>query len=305
MTHPPDRSHIETEAFNPRCRDLHQLSPTQCVERIIEEDRAVHLALQQASTSISNLMEAATDGFCKGGRLISFGAGTSGRLAVLDASEAPPTFHVSPNRVIGFIAGGDTSLRTSSEGAEDDAYGAIPELEKLDLKPEDTIIGVAAGGTTPYVRGGLTWAAQHTSAPVTAMICCARVELPTACQHMIFLNTGPEVLSGSTRMKAGTATKMALNTISTSLMIQEGRVYRNLMVDLKASNQKLQDRAARIFCEVTGLDRNAAFAHLDLAKGQLKTALVMHQLGVDFKTAQEALNSTSLSSILDNDTRKN
>jgi N-acetylmuramic acid 6-phosphate etherase len=258
---------------------------------MIEEDLAIHRAMEAAHPSISAFLTTAQEGFCCGGRIIYFGAGTSGRLAVLDASEAPPTFQVEPERVVGFIAGGDSSLRVSSEGKEDDSLGALPELRALNLKPEDCVIGVAAGGTTPYVRGGLEWAAALPSPPTTALITCSDVPKPIGVQHQIFLPTGPEVLTGSTRLKAGTATKMVLNIISTTLMIQEGRVYDNLMVDLKSSNEKLLDRAARIFSQITGIERNDAFARLSDAGGHLKTALVMFKKDVERELAGELLET--------------
>ena len=295
---PPDRSHIATEQRNVNTGDLHRLSVQDCVNRIVDEDMAVHRAMKKASSDLSDLIESAKVGFCAGGRLVYFGAGTSGRLAVLDASEAPPTFHVDPGRVVGIIAGGDGSLRVSSEGKEDDSLGAIPELQSLDLDERDTLIGIAAGGTTPYVRGGLEWAAQLEPAPLTAMISCAPVLKPEGVDHMIILETGPEVLTGSTRMKAGTATKLALNTISTTLMIQEGRVYGNLMVDVKASNQKLRDRAARIFSTLTGTSREDAFIWLEKADNELKPALVMKSCGKTLLEARLALEQSTLHELL-------
>jgi N-acetylmuramic acid 6-phosphate etherase len=299
MILPPDRSHIDTEQRNSRCDDLHSLSVQQCVHRLVEEDKAVHRAMQQAEEGISRFIEAASPGFCQGGRLVYFGAGTSGRLGVLDASEAPPTFQVERGRVVGIIAGGDSSLRTSSEGKEDEPDGAIDELEQLQLQPNDTLVGIAAGGTTPYVRGGLEWASSLPHPPLTAMISCSTVEPPRGVAHMIILSTGPEVLTGSTRMKAGTATKLALNTISTTLMIQEGRVYRNLMIDLKASNAKLRDRAARIYSQLTGATRQEAFLQLKQADGELKTALVVHHKNVSLQKARSLLTKHSVAELLE------
>jgi N-acetylmuramic acid 6-phosphate etherase len=193
--------------------------------------------------------------------------------------------------VVGIIAGGDDSLRVSSEGKEDDSQGVLPELLALSLNEKDTLIGIAAGGTTPYVRGGLEWATQLDSAPLTAMISCSNVSTPNGVDHMIVLETGPEVLTGSTRMKAGTATKLALNTISTTLMIQEGRVYGNLMVDVKASNEKLKDRAARIFSTITESSREEAFDWLAKAENELKPALVMKLCDKNLSDARLALKS--------------
>ena len=299
MSLPPDRSHIDTEQQNSNTGDLHRLSVSACVERIVQEDFAVHRALVEAQPALSRLIEAAKVGFCAGGRLIYFGAGTSGRLGVLDASEAPPTFQVDPTRVVGFLAGGDGALRKSSEGKEDEWDGAIPELRALNLKERDMLIGIAAGGTTPYVRGGLEWAARMYDRPLTAMISCAEVAAPEGVEHLIILRTGPEVLTGSTRMKAGTATKLALNIISTTLMVQEGRVYGNLMVDVRASNAKLQDRAARIISTLTGLDREKAFHILKEADLELKTALVMCHKKLDAIGSRQLLRSQRIGEILD------
>ena len=208
---------------------------------------------------------------------------------MLDASEAPPTFQVDPGRVVGIIAGGDSALRVSSEEKEDDPRGALGELEALELTDDDTVLGLAAGGTTPYARGALAIAKELSAGCVTGLITCARVDPPAGCDHMIVLETGPEVVTGSTRMKAGTATKLALNTISTTLMIRSGRVYRNLMVDLRATNDKLRDRAARIVSTLTGLEREASFELLSRARGGVKAAVVMQRLGVDVDEAERRL----------------
>lgn len=274
---PPDRSHLLTEQRNPRSISLHALSVADCIALIHREDLAIHDALGKAGPALAALIEAAETGFMADGRLIYLGAGTSGRLGVLDASEAPPTFQVDPGKVIGLIAGGDAALRRSSEGKEDDPDGARPELEALNLTRRDTLIGIAAGGTTPYVLGALGIAKARPSPPTTALIVCSPIPRPEHTDHLIVLETGPEVLTGSTRMKAGTATKLALNTISTTLMVRAGRVYENLMVDVRATNAKLRDRAARIVSTLTGLARQDAFALLDRAGGAVKTAIIMHR----------------------------
>jgi len=211
---------------------------------------------------------------------------------VLDASEAPPTFQVEPGRIVGIIAGGDASLRKSSESKEDDARGAWGELDGLRLTGQDTVLGIAAGGTTPYVLGALEYckdAGRGEQRPLTGLLVCTQVEKPEAADHLIVLKTGPEVLTGSTRMKAGTATKLALNTISTTLMVRSGRVYENLMVDLRATNDKLRDRAARIVGMLTGLSREECFGLLERAGGVVKTAVVMHRAGLDRETAESTL----------------
>ena len=256
--------------------NLHELGVTDIVALIAREDRAVLDAMAAAQSALARFIEAVEPGFAAGGRLIYLGAGTSGRLGVLDASEAPPTFAVPPGRIIGIIAGGDGALRISSEGKEDDADGARAELESLNITGNDAVLGIAAGGTTPYPRGALAIAKQMAPGCVTGLLCCSPVEPPPHCDHLIVLLTGAEVLTGSTRMKAGTATKLALNTISTTLMIRSGRVYQNLMVDLRATNDKLRDRAARTITVLTGLSRDQSFEMLERAGGSVKTAVVMH-----------------------------
>lgn len=280
MTLPPDRSHILAEQVNPRTEGLHALSVRELVEVIQREDRAVLEAMERARAAMAGLIEAIEPGFAAGGRLIYVGAGTSGRLGVLDASEAPPTFQVEPGKVVGIIAGGDGALRKSSEGMEDDPDGARAELERLGLDDRDAVIGIAAGGTTPYAVGAMAIAKELAPGCVRGMVVCSPVERPAGADWMVVLETGPEVLTGSTRMKAGTATKLALNTISTTLMIRTGRVYGNLMVDLRASNAKLRDRAARIISTLTGLARAEAFDLLDRAGGAVKTAVVMQKLSL-------------------------
>lgn len=291
--HPPDRSHIATEQRNPRTTDLHAMPVGDLVALFNREDRAVHEAVEAAAPELTAFLEQAEPRFAAGGRLIYIGAGTSGRLGVLDASECPPTFQTPPERVVGIIAGGDAALRRSSEGKEDDPDGARSDLEALELHDRDTLIGIAAGGTTPYVLGALRLAKDGLPGvrgrPLTALLTCASINRPPAVDHLIILPTGPEVLTGSTRMKAGTATKLALNIISTTLMIRSGRVYQNLMVDLRATNDKLRDRAARVVATLTDLAREEAFALLDRAKGSVKAAVIMHRLGVDRAQAETLL----------------
>lgn len=286
---PPDRAHIATEQRNPHTLGLHRLSVAQCVQTINQADAQVIAALQHAGPALTAFISAAEPRFLAGGRLIYFGAGTSGRLGVLDASEAPPTFQVPPGRIVGIIAGGDSALRISSEGREDEPDGVEPELRTLAITDRDTLLGIAAGGTTPYVQGGVAVAKRLAPGCLTGMLVCSAVDKPAACDHLIVLPTGPEVLTGSTRMKAGTATKLALNTISTTLMIRSGRVYQNLMVDLRASNAKLRDRAARIVTMLTDLPRENAFSLLDSAAGSVKCAVLMHRRSLTRDAAETAL----------------
>lgn len=287
---PPDRGHIATEQRNPRTTRLHELSTGECVRLIAEEDRAVFDAMRTAEPSLTAFIQAVEPGFVAGGRLIYVGAGTSGRLGVLDASEAPPTFCVPPDRIIGLIAGGDAALRRSSEAREDDPKGAAEELTALGLGPRDAVLAIAAGGTTPYALGALTLAKLAVPQLTTGLLTCAAVPRPPHCDHLILIPTGPEVLTGSTRMKAGTATKLALNTISTTLMIRSGRVHENLMVDVRATNAKLRDRAARILGQLLNLPREQCFPLLDAADGSVKLAAVMQRLSLTKTEAAKRLD---------------
>jgi N-acetylmuramic acid 6-phosphate etherase len=258
---------------------------------INEADAGVASSVAAARESIVAFLEDAGPRFASGGRLVYLGAGTSGRLGVLDASECPPTFQVPPERVVGLIAGGDASLRRSSESREDDPRGAVPLLDALDLNGSDTVLGIAAGGTTPWVRGGLSHAAQR--AGCVGFLTCSAVEAPGGVGHLMVVRTGPEVLTGSTRMKAGTATKMVLNIVSTALMVRSGRVFENLMVDLRATNDKLHDRAARIVAEVTGASRERAIELVGLAGGEAKVAILMELGDIDQSLARSLLDRHS------------
>lgn len=259
--------------------DLDRLSVRECVARLNEQDAQVAKAVADAADAISAFIEAVEarmHGHAEGSaRLVYIGAGTSGRLGVLDASECPPTFRSPPGMIVGLIAGGDSALRVSSEGKEDERFGAVEELERLRLTPFDTVLGIAAGGTTPYVLGALEHA--HRAGCLTGLLSCAPGTPPAFVTHHLLVVTGPEAVTGSTRLKAGTATKLVLNTISTTLMVRRGKVYENLMVDLRASNNKLRDRAARIITELCGVERERALALLDAAGGSVKHAIVMHR----------------------------
>lgn len=285
----PDRAQVLTEGRNPRSADLHRWDVATCVDGFVQENLAVQAAFAAAAPAITAFVTAVLPGFRRGGRLVYLGAGTSGRLGVLDASEAPPTFNVPADRFIGLIAGGDGALRRSSEGKEDDPDGAVPALEELHLTEDDAVLAIAAGGTTPYCHGALAWAKRRPQAPVTGFLSCAPIPLPVACDHLIVAAPGPELLTGSTRLKAGTVTKLVLNTISTTLMVQVGKCYGNLMVDVRATNAKLVDRAARFVSQLTGLDRPAALALLDAADGQVKVAVVMHRCGLSRAAAEAQL----------------
>ncbi|MHC5067576.1 MAG: N-acetylmuramic acid 6-phosphate etherase [Planctomycetota bacterium] len=287
-----DRGHLPTEARNQAASALDVGSVADTLAVIHDADAQVHRALAAAGPALAALVKDLVPRMERGGRLIYLGAGTSGRLGVLDASECPPTFRADPGQVVGIIAGGDGALRRSSEGREDEWDGAAEALAALALTADDTVVGIAAGGTTPYVWGALERAA--TMGCLTALICCvpgsALSHLPlNCCAHLIELPTGPEVVTGSTRMKAGTATKLALNRISTTAMVHLGKVWGNLMVDVRATNAKLVDRAVRLLISQTNLDRAAAHALLEGADGEVKRALVMHHRGVDAAAADALL----------------
>lgn len=282
---PEDRSHLMTEQRLEQSADLDIQDVTQLLTTINQQDQLVALAVGKAIPQISQLVTDLTNRMKKGGRLFYIGAGTSGRLGVLDASECPPTFCCDPGEVVGIIAGGDGSLRRSSEGAEDEREGGIEALKKHNFNEKDMLVGIAAGGTTPYVWGALEYAKNCDAA--TAMICCVQMPKPLSVDinYMIELLVGPEVLTGSTRLKAGTATKLVLNMITTATMVKRGKAWGNLMVDVKASNIKLRDRAARIIAKQCKINREQASQLLEQAHGQVKAALVMDQLKVSYEQA--------------------
>jgi N-acetylmuramic acid 6-phosphate etherase len=293
MPMPPDRAHILAESRNPRSRHLQRLDVDALVALIQDEDRSLAETMAGARASLTAFIRSAEARFCAGGRLIYLGAGTSGRLGVLDASEAPPTFNIPPGRVVGIIAGGDSALRRSSEGREDEVDGAAAALDELSLSAQDTVLGIAAGGTTPYVRGALVRAKRISPQVLTGLLTCSPVPGTPEIDHLIVLMTGAEVLTGSTRMKAGTATKLALNTISTTLMVRLGKVYDNLMVDVRATNDKLRDRAARIISDLTGVSRPMALELLAAADGEAKVAIVMQRLQLGSDQARERLSASA------------
>jgi len=269
---------------------LDTLGTRACLELINDEDALIAAAVRDQIEQITEFTDRVICSFRAGGRLIYLGAGTSGRLGVLDASECPPTFQSDPGQVLGVIAGGDPALRRSSEQREDEPGGAHEELDAIGVGPNDCVLGIAAGGTTPYVLGGV----EHAKArgAWTGLLVCTPKERPGWCDVLIAIETGPEVLTGSTRMKAGSATKMVLNMISTAGMVGIGKAHGNLMVDLRASNSKLRDRAARIVAEICGIDRDHALGLLDNADQRVKHAVVMQQLGLDFTRADERLVQT-------------
>jgi N-acetylmuramic acid 6-phosphate etherase len=289
MTLPPDRGHVRTEHVHPKSTDLDRLLAPQIVRLMTEDHEAVLHAVHAAADELGAFVEQLVPRMRTGGRLVYGGAGTSGRLGVLDASECPPTFQSDPSQVVGLIAGGDGALRRSSERREDEFDGAAADFEAIGLRAGDTFLGIAAGGTTPWVLGGLRLAKARGAA--TGMLVCSPRDCPPDCDRLIVLDTGPEILSGSTRLKAGSATKLALNAITTATFVRLGKTHGAFMVDLAATNDKLVDRAARIlmrFCPA--LDRPAALAALQAADMKLKQAIVMQRLGLDLAQARERLH---------------
>lgn len=255
---------------------------------INDEDQRIAGAVKDQIEHIATFTDLVIGAIRSGGRLIYLGAGTSGRLGVLDASECPPTFQTDSNTVIGIIAGGDSSLRKSSESKEDDPGGAHGELDHYEIGGHDVVLGIAAGGTTPYALGGVEYAKSLGAS--TGLLTCTPMDQPGWCDVLIAIETGAEVLTGSTRMKAGTATKLCLNMITTGAMVGLGKTYSNMMVDLKATNAKLKDRAARIISQMTGLDRDSAFVLLSDANNTVKPAIVMHAMNVSYEKASQMLD---------------
>ena len=278
-----------TEQRNPRTAAIDLASPLEIVDLLGAEDRTVAEAVATQRHAIARAIEIAERAFRAGGRLFYVGAGTSGRLGVLDASECPPTFGTDPEMVQGIIAGGPPALTTAQEGAEDRPQAAQDDIASRNVGANDFVIGIAASGTTPYVRAALDEAMKRKAA--TGIIACSppHDDLLRRVDVAILPITGPEAVTGSTRLKAGTATKLVLNTITTGVMVRMGKTFGNLMVDLRATNSKLRDRSERILMEVCGVDRERARELLQEADGRVKLAIVMQKLGVDRKAAERAL----------------
>ena len=276
------RAHLLTEQSNDRSARLDLLETDALVRLFVEEDRRPQQAVAAASTDLTRAVDGIVDRLRQGGRLFYLGAGTSGRLGVLDAAECPPTFCSDPELVQGVLAGGAPALLRSSEGLEDLEAAGRADLQERGFGAADCLVGIAAGGTTPYVRGGLSHA-RELGALAIAMACVPSEQAPLPCDIDIRLLTGPELLTGSTRLKAGTATKMALNILSTGVMVRLGKVFGNRMVDVSASNSKLVDRSLRILQDLAGVDRSEGTRLLKAAEGSVKTALLMAaaNLGVD------------------------
>ncbi len=288
ITTSPSRGDLTTEQRNPRSENLSSLSISQTLDLINSEDATIAQSVKAAGPEICQAIELIVPRLRAGGRLIYVGAGTSGRLGVLDAAECPPTFMTNPNDVQGVIAGGNEALVCSVEGAEDDPTAGAAKMIALKISDRDVVFGISTSGTAKYVHGALH-EAKHLGVGVIMLSCVSRSDATVEADVSIRVITGPEVLTGSTRMKAGTATKMVLNMISTITMVQLGKTYNNLMVDLNTKgNTKLVDRGIRIIQEVTKLDRDNAQALLDQADGLVKVAIVMHMKSVN-RTSAEAL----------------
>lgn len=281
---------LPTEASHPASDHLDEKSPLEIVELLAREERRSVAAVARAAPAIAAVADAAAAALAAGGRLIYVGAGTSGRLATLDAAECGPTFNAAPGQVVAVIAGGPPALRRSVEGAEDRTDAARREMARLRAGDGDVVVGIAASGVTPFVRAALESAARRgartaliTAAPDAARAAGARPDL------WIELATGPEVLAGSTRLKAGTATKLVLNAISTAAMIRLGKCYGPLMVDVVATNAKLRDRALRMVIHLTGITPRQAARLLTRAGNRVKVAVVMQRLGLSRRDAEKKL----------------
>jgi len=283
-----DMDHLTTEQNNPESVAIDQMDPIQIAMLMNREDLKVVAAVERVLPDIARAIEMVTERVQAGGRLIYIGAGTSGRLGVLDASECPPTFNTPPALVVGLIAGGHRALTNAIEGAEDNRQAGEEDLRGVELDAKDVVCGIATSGRTPYVLGGLAYA-QSLGAVTLGVTCNEVSELSEVSDVLIAPVVGPEILSGSTRLKAGTATKMVLNMISTGTMIRIGKTYGNWMVDLRATNVKLKDRSIRIVSGITGLDRERAESLLARCDGEVKTAIVSQALGVDKIEAQRRL----------------
>ncbi|PHR85997.1 MAG: N-acetylmuramic acid 6-phosphate etherase [Moritella sp.] len=283
-----DIKSLTSEQRNSASANLDQLSTLELVKLFNSEDGKVTQAIKLELPLIAAAIDVIAHAFQQNGRLIYIGAGTSGRLGVLDASECPPTFGVGHQQVQGIIAGGEAAMFKAQEGAEDDVNAAQVDLAKIQLTPQDVVVGIAASGRTPYVIGGLTFA-NKLGCDTIAISCNNDAPISSIAKIAITPVVGPEVLTGSSRMKAGTAQKLVLNMLSTGAMVRTGKVYQNLMVDVKTSNEKLIIRSENIIMDVTGVARERAQALLVQANQHVKSAILMELNGVDYDTATQQL----------------
>ncbi len=283
-----DISNLSTEQKNDRTENLDTLDSHSIVKLMNEEDMNVIFAVKNETNNIAKAIDAISKKLKLGGRLIYVGAGSSGRIGVIDSAECPPTFGVKEDMVIGLIAGGNDAMFSAIEGAEDSFDYGRKDLINLNLSAMDTVVGLAASGRTPYVIGALKYA-RSIGALSISISCSKNSEISKLTDIGIEVNVGPEILTGSTRLKAGTAQKMILNMISTGVMVKLGKVYKNLMVDVKATNNKLKSRAINIFCAVTKSSSDEAKLYISKAKGSVKVAIIMKLLGYDYKKALDNL----------------
>ena len=279
---------LATETANEHTRDLDTMSVTALLTVMNDEDRTVPAAVAVAIPAIERAVDLIVDARRRGGRLIYLGAGTSGRLGVLDAVECPPTFGTDPGEVLGLIAGGEMAFLRAVEGAEDDPNLAVVALGAVHLSADDVVVGMAASGRTPYVIGGLDHA-RSIGAATVSIACNIGALISAHADVAIEVDTGPEILTGSTRLKAGSAQKLVCNMLSTASMIRTGKVFHNLMVDVRPTNAKLVDRAQRIVSAATGADRQTAAAAIARAGGHAKSAVVMLLADCDYDDAVERL----------------
>jgi N-acetylmuramic acid 6-phosphate etherase len=279
-----------TEQRNPRTQRIDTLSPLEIVDLINAEDQTVAAAVAEEREVLARALELVVEAFRGGGRLIYVGAGTSGRLGVLDAAEMPPTYGTDPEMVQGVIAGGYGALVRSMEGAEDHPADGAAAMDERNVGPDDFVLGIATSGTTPFVHGALARARERHAR--TGFLLCTQPtrELTETHDVVIAPLVGPEVITGSTRMKAGTATKLVLNTLTTGAMVRLGKVYGNLMVDVQVTCEKLRDRGERILVETLGVERTEAGRLLDDSEGHVKSALVMGRNGVSLEEARRLLH---------------
>lgn len=280
--------HLTTEQRNPASDRIDAMSSLEIVQLMNAEDAGVAAAVAKEAETIAAAVDLVAEAFRRGGRLVYIGAGTSGRLGVLDASECPPTFNSPPEQVVGLIAGGRTALTNAVEGAEDHPEFAIADLQELGLSQDDVLVGIATSGRTPYVIAALQYAREQGAAAI-AFTCNQENQLADVADLTICPVVGPEVVTGSTRLKAGTATKMVLNMLTTGAMVRIGKTYGNLMVDLRATNKKLIDRSIRILIAFTDLPRDEAETVLEACHGELKTAIVSVKRNVSPERAEELL----------------
>jgi N-acetylmuramic acid 6-phosphate etherase len=270
--------HLATEAVNPASRDIDTLTVDEIVDVMVRDTRSVLAAVQREKARIAQSAELVADAMLTGGRLIFAGAGTSGRLGVLEAAELPPTFGIDPSVARAIMAGGAAAVHRAKEGVEDDHAAGERAMRGLRPARKDIVIGISASGVTPFVRGAVS-TARGAKARVIGVTCDSRSALNDLADVAIVLTVGPEVIAGSTRLKAGTATKIALNMLTTAAMVRAGKTYGNLMVDVKSNSDKLRDRARRIIGSVTSLDYDAADALLRRAGWNVKAAILMQQTG--------------------------